>query len=729
MSNLPKSDPRHLGLRFSAPAFLLGWLAASFQIFLLREFSAHFYGNELTFGLVLAAWLLWGGLGSLWASRREVGSAALGLLFFAVLLIAPLCFSALRFSRFPMGILPGETTGLLPILLFAFVLALFINFPLGTIFVFTVKREYHLPRVYLWESIGAALGGLFAYLVLIPYFSNWQALALLGSAAGVFLLFYFKERKFVLLCVLGLAVNSAFFMFDFPSQKISWKPFTLVRTKDSLYGKVQVIKTAEQITLYDNGLRLFSFPDPASAEEAVHFALLQNPDAARVLLIGGGAGGSLAEILKYPKAEVDYVELDPEIIRLSELFLPAGEKDILRNPRVRLHFSDGRAFLERTPQLYDLIILDLPEPATAQINRFYTCEFFVEVRAKLKREGVFSFRVPSAENYISPELQRFLSTMSATLKQTFPEVKVIPGDSNIFLASSAALYTDPEYMEAMIGQYKIKNRYLTPEQLPARLHPLRVRSLMARIEGGPQILNSDLQPISYFFNSILWSTQFKSLDAKILKSLAGIPAHWLLDLPLLLFILLLIWTRLGSKGPGDAVIPIAIMGLTTMAGEIMLLLWFQALSGYVYRQVALLLTTFMAGLALGAFISSKRKKHRPSRIVLLQFGFLSLILAIRVSLERRPAEFVLFAFLFILGYLGGDFFIVSNMLFFRERNQAGLGYGWDLLGSFLAAVGLSAVLIPLVGLPILFQYLFLLNSFGLLFLVVRRKNKNLKIAN
>ena len=81
MSILPKSGPGNLGLRFSAPAFLLGFLAASFQIFLLREFSAHFFGNELTFGLVLAAWLLWGGLGKP-VGFEKAGDARSGRLSF-----------------------------------------------------------------------------------------------------------------------------------------------------------------------------------------------------------------------------------------------------------------------------------------------------------------------------------------------------------------------------------------------------------------------------------------------------------------------------------------------------------------------------------------------------------------------------------------------------------------------------------------------------------------------
>jgi len=66
--------------------------------------------------------------------------------------------------------------------------------------------------------------------------------------------------------------------------------------------------------------------------------------------------------------------------------------------------------------------------------------------------------------------------------------------------------------------------------------------------------------------------------------------------------------------------------------------------------------------------------------------------------------------------LGGDLFVVSNSLFLRERKNYGLGYGLDLLGSFLGALAVSSFLIPLVGLPLLLRYLFLLNSFCILFL-------------
>jgi len=85
---------------------------------------------------------------------------------------------------------------------------------------------------------------------------------------------------------------------------------------------------------------------------------------------------------------VDYVEIDPEIIRLSLQYLPPGEQKVLEDSRVHIYFQDGRAYLNSSSKKYDVIILNLPEPATAQINRFYTQEFFLKVKEKLNKGGL-----------------------------------------------------------------------------------------------------------------------------------------------------------------------------------------------------------------------------------------------------------------------------------------------------------------------------------------------------
>ena len=143
------------------PPILLGFLATAFQIFLMREFSVHFYGNELTFGFVLASWLFWGGLGSLLASRLKPSDRILDRLYYAVILLFPISLVILRFSRFALGVLPGELTGMGPALLFSLGICLLSSLPLGGLFVLNARTlGGDVPSVYLFESLGAALAGL-----------------------------------------------------------------------------------------------------------------------------------------------------------------------------------------------------------------------------------------------------------------------------------------------------------------------------------------------------------------------------------------------------------------------------------------------------------------------------------------------------------------------------------------------------------------------------------------
>jgi spermidine synthase len=700
------------------PALILGFLSLSFQIFLLREFSVHFYGNEITYGLLLAAWLFWGGAGSISASKFKFNLPRLPRAYYLVILLFHISLLALRFSRFFLKILPGEISGLFPMIISSLILTFFISLPFGILFVFNVHfLKGNLPRVYLLESLGASLGGLTVYFLFIPFFSNWQGAALVGTFISLLTFFTFGKRRDKLPLVIILLILLCFTLFDLPSQKLYWKPFHLTQSRDSRYGKLQAIRTEEQISLYNNSLLVYSHPNLASAEESIHFALLQNPQAKNVLLIGGGAGGSLRQALKYPFVEVDYVELDPEIINLSQELLPEEGVKYLKNRRVHTFFEDGRAYLNRTTKQYDIIILNLPEPSTAQINRFYTKEFFLLAKEKLTEKGIFSFRVPSAENYISLELQNFLSSLYFTLQEAFPIIEVVPGDTNIFLASASPLSIEHEKLSQEIERLSLGNSYVIPQLLFARLNSLRVDFLKEKITTGKKTINLDLIPITYFYNSVLWSTQFKGIEKRILSFLSELPFFWLLDFPLLLFVFLLFFLWIRRKKSSFFLVPLAVMGFTTIIVEIIVIIFFQTLYGYLYGRIALLLTSFMAGLYLGALRGKKRKKFNLAQILFIQFGFLFLLFLLYPSLNIRPPEFSTFLFLLALGFLGGDLFVVSNHLFLKEHKNYGLGYGLDLMGSFLGALIASTFLIPLVGLPLLVRYLLLINSFCFLFLV------------
>lgn len=700
------------------PPFLLGFLALSFQTLLLREFSAHFYGNEITFGLLLAAWLLWSGLGSISSKKFKFNISRFPQIYYVIIILFSLCLISLRFSRFPLKILPGEIVGTIPVLIFSLALAFFISFPIGLLFVFNIHfLKGNLPQVYLLEALGSSIAGIIVYFLLIPFFSNWQATAIVGIFISLIAFFTFGGRKHKIVFSLTLVFLAFFYLNDLPTQKFYWKPFRLIQSKDTPYGKLQLIKTEEQASLYNNNLMVYSYPDLASSEESVHFALLQNPLAKKALLIGGGAGGSLRQALKYPLEEIDYVELDPEIIRFSLQHLPASEQEIFQNRRIHTFYQDGRAFINSTKKIYDIIILNLPEPATAQINRFYTEEFFQKVKERLTKQGIFSFRVPSAENYISVELQDFLASLYFSLKEVFPFIEIVPGDTNIFLASFHPLFLDYEEISRRIENLNLRNIYVSPQLLISRLNKLRVKYLKEKITSGEKTINHDLAPVSYFYNSVLWSTHFRGLEANVFSFFSKISTFWLLDFPLLLFLISLFILSLKRKKTYFFMVPLAVMGLTTIVVEIIVIIAFQIYCGYVYQKIALLFACFMLGLFSGSFRGKNRKKLDFSQILLIQFLFILMLFLILAAIKTQPAEFLFFIFLFSLGFLSGDLFIVSNLLYLEEKQNYGLGYGLDLLGSFFGALVASSLLIPLVGLLPLLKYLLLLNSFCFLFLL------------
>ena len=241
--------------------------------------------------------------------------------------------------------------------------------------------------------------------------------------------------------------------------------------------------------------------------------------------------------------------------------------------------------------------------------------------------------------------------------------------------------------------------------------------LEERITDGKKTINLDFKPISYFYNSVLWSSQFIGAERNVFSYFSRLPPFWLLDFPLLIFVIILFGLWVRRRKTSFFLVPLAVMGFTTIVFEIIVIISFQTLYGYLYQRVALLLASFMIGLSVGAFRGKKRKTTGFLHLLIIQFGFMLVVLLFYLSLGIPPPEVLFFIFLFVLGFLGGDLFIVSNQLFLKEKKNYGIGYGLDLLGSFIGALAASSILIPLVGFPVLLKYLFLLNSFCFLFLV------------
>lgn len=288
-----------------AALVLLGFTAVTAQVALMRELIVVFYGSEVSLGLMLASWLLWTSAGSAVLGRAHDRSPVRPVAVLQVLLALalPLTILAVRSSKLTFHPLPGEVLGPGPMLLVAFVTLSLFCFVSGGLFA-AGSRLYASEAsasvasasssMYLLEALGSGAGGILASLVMIRYLSAFQIAALLGwlnlVAATVLAARRVAPRR-VMLGVLTIALPFLWVggnRLEAMSLNQLWRGFHLLATRNSIYGNLAVVETEGMRTLYENGLVAFNVPDPAAAEEAVHFALLEHPHPTSLLLIGFG---------------------------------------------------------------------------------------------------------------------------------------------------------------------------------------------------------------------------------------------------------------------------------------------------------------------------------------------------------------------------------------------------------------------------------------------------------
>jgi len=464
---------------------LIGFTAAIAQIVLLRELMAVFYGNETSLGLMLASWLFWTAAGSSLAGRVRQPRRAMAGIQALVAAILPATILAVRASKGLLQTAPGEVLGPGAMLLTSFSTMGPLCALSGALFA-AGSRICETGSVYLWEAVGSSAGGVVAGLMLIGHFSSLQIAGLLAAlnllAASHLAIAGRPLRYGAMAGLAAIAAVAAFFGWpqhlEAISQRHFWRGMRLVETRESVYGSLAVVGTEGSRSVYENGVVLFNVPDPAAAEEAVHYALLEHPSPRSLLLIGGGINGSIAEALRHPTLErVDYVELDPAILDLARADFPAEWRALSTDPRVHVHVTDGRLFVKTTRFSFDVVIVNLPEPQNAQLNRFYTVEFFREVSRILTPTGILSFQLPSSEDYLSPELAQFLRAIDATLRAVFPEVAAIPGETVHFFAAKRAgvLASGAPELLARLEARHLQTTYVRDSFIRYRMAPDRMR--------------------------------------------------------------------------------------------------------------------------------------------------------------------------------------------------------------------------------------------------------------
>ena len=685
------------------------------QLALLRELLSAFCGNELIMGMLLGNWLLLSGIGA-WLGRFAVrwrhaqAAFAFGQLLVAVLPLAQVV--AVRVWRneifptgAPPGIVPAALSSLVLLLPFCLVSGGLLILACGLL----AGRDAAIApgRVYGYDSLGSVLGGVVFSLVLIRWLDHFDLLcapAFLNLALAAGLAWHGRHRWLarlagsLMLLLVGLVV---FVKVDAWSTARQFPGQHVVLRRNSPYGRLVVTESSGQYNFMENGVPVATSQDLERAEEAAHFAMVQRPDARRVLLVGGGISGTAREILKYGVREVTYVELDPLVLEAARRYLPGS----LADERIRVIATDGRRFVRRADRIYDVVIIDLPDPTTSQVNRYYTVEFFQEVQRCLAKGGVVGLAIGRYENYVSAELARLVASTHRTLSAVFPRVQIWPGSRVSLAASDGPLADD---IASRLEQRGIVTRWVNRHSLTALLTADRMAD-MERAVAVPAAINRDLNPVLYFYHLQYWLGQF--------------PLRWGIGEAGLLLLLAGYLARLRAA-------PLAVFasGFTASALEVVLLLAYQVLHGLLYHRVGLLVALFMAGLAVGSLGMNGRlaRMHPGARasdglacrqttnarrrglagVALILAGLAALMPLmlgqLPVAREGRIWEAVfelaIPALTFLIAMLVGWEFPLANSLATKPGKEfASRLYTADFVGAALGAWLASTWLIPWLG--------------------------------
>jgi len=754
--------------------FALGSSAIIAQSLLVREFLVVCFGNELSLGVIFASWLLGMATGGAAGGRLARGGRRLrGTLLagvFAAALVLPLQLTLIRASRALAQVPVGELIPLGRLLALAFFLGAPGSFCLGLTFApacallarsksgtrpdKTGRATSHdgweghrrkpfnqagdrglkplaLPigRVYVVEALGALFGGSLFSLVLAGRVQTFPlATAVAAALVGMSAYAVRTRRAGSPLCwaavLVAVGALGAALPLERWTREVRWESLQpgveLVATVDSRYQNLALGRLEDQYTIYGNGEVMGTFPDPYSASQRAHLFMAEHPAPKRVLLLGGGIEGLVAELLKHPLTRLDYVSLDPAVTDMIRPHLPDYLAAVFSDDRFHPYYSDGRYFVKQTQDVYDLIIVDVPDPQSAMVNRFYTVEFFREVEHILSPGGVLITRAGETYGYIGEEVGQFGGSVYRTLKQVFAQVLATPsGATYLFAAREPGIVsTDPEVLAERYRGSGVESEYFAPELYEQLLPPEWVAFVNDALRKRTDVpINTDARPVTYFYGLVLWDRYSGSHLTPVLRRLERLGVRPVLAV-LGVGALLAAGYQVLRRGRRDRHLrlnltwTVAATGCAAMAAELVLIFAFQNSFGYVYEKVGLIVGVFMFGLAAGGLAATRLVGRRPKQglhailavnAALVVFavvlpGAIGLLSA--TGYHAQEAGFGLLVWL--AGALTGAHFPLAAHLIRRTGTALARTAGrldWaDHVGACAGALVTGVVLVPVTGL-------------------------------
>lgn len=235
----------------------------------------------------------------------------------------------------------------------------------------------------------------------------------------------------------------------------------------SKFQKIEVLDTNEmgRILVLDNFIQLSAKHEFIYHEILVHPAFFYHPKPKRVLIIGGGDGGVLREVVKHRVDTIFLVDIDKKVIEISKKYLPSVSERAFQDRRLEIFIEDASKFVKRYNNFFDIIIDDLTDPTGVSVE-LWKIKFYKDIARALKKSGIAVFQTAYLE-------ERFAQKNRKNIKKIFPFFKVhkvfvgcFPFDEHTFSFGSKKIDFDKVGFQKIEERYRnlnIKTEYYTPE--------------------------------------------------------------------------------------------------------------------------------------------------------------------------------------------------------------------------------------------------------------------------
>jgi spermidine synthase len=653
-----------------------GIASVTTQLVVVREFLAQFQGNEIVIALVLFNWLVLGGVGTRLAHRSKSASAAvLAVCSYALAALSTGQIAAIRLLRpklFPLG----AAVGFYPVVVFSVLTmapyAILVGYVLPYS-LFVIRRQdpsFPGARLYIADNLGDVCGGALFSFLLVYWCTPMQAL-LVANLALIVTAWPLVSTNWRRGLWGGVSLLALILCLWFETGMLNPDVGRLIHYQESRYGRLTLHQDQEQITLFADGRPAFSTQDRSLAEEMVHYPLSQVQRLENILLISTAAG-VMEEIEKYHPRQVDYIELDASMAKLlfEYRLMPAVQG-------LNMIHSDARQWLRESQTRYDAILMNLPEPRTFQLNRFFTDRFFEIVRTHLHPQGIFSFSVEGYANYMNSAQREKISSLVNTLKRHFRNVELLPGLRLFFLCRQSTIdLRIPERLKAK----EIPTLYVGPS-FHGNVTPERRAGLAENLNPNAP-LNYDGRPYLMRVMFAQWFTKFGGSPATMGILLGAALVIYLIRLQRPEFVLFT-------------------TGLMTMGSEIWVIFAFQIFIGYIYLKIGILVTIFLAGLLPGAWLGQRFSVRSRTYLPLSDLAMMLFIAAMLVALSTagdRLSEWFYYVSGFLISLMCGFQFPLALAQLGDTNAAASRMFAVDLIGAACGALIVSTLLIPLWGL-------------------------------